>query len=58
MRLRLGRQLQALAAGAQPGNSVDFASLSDLERRRLREAFRAVADAQRSVGTRYGTWAE
>jgi CBS domain-containing protein len=58
MRLRLGRQLQALAAGREPGNSVDLASLSDLERRRLREAFRAVADAQRSVGMRYGAWGE
>jgi CBS domain-containing protein len=58
MRLRLRRQLQALAVGGEPGNSVDLASLSDLERRRLREAFRAVADAQRSVGTRYGAWAE
>jgi CBS domain-containing protein len=58
MRLRLGRQLQALAAGGQPGNSVELASLSDLERRRLREAFRTIADAQRSVGARYGAWAE
>lgn len=53
MRLRLRRQLEAVAAGGRPGNTLDLTSLSDLERRRLREALRAVADAQRAVATRY-----
>jgi CBS domain-containing protein len=51
--VRLRQQLRTLAAGGEPGNAVSLASLSDLERRRLREALRAVADAQRAVATRY-----
>jgi CBS domain-containing protein len=58
MRLRLRAQLEAVAAGEPPGNAVDLTSLTDLERRRLREALRAVADAQRAVATRYRAWGQ
>jgi CBS domain-containing protein len=56
LRLRLREQLRSLDAGRDPGNSVRVESLSPLERRRLREAFKAVADAQRSVALRYRTY--
>jgi CBS domain-containing protein len=53
MRLRLREQLHSLAAGSQPGNQVALDTLTALEQRRLREAFRTVADAQKTVGMRY-----
>lgn len=42
--LRLRRQAQAAAAGGQPDNRLDPASLSPPDREELRRAFRAVAD--------------
>lgn len=57
MRLRLREQFRSLEAGREPANSVRTDSLSPLERRRLREAFKAVADAQRGVALRYRTYA-
>jgi CBS domain-containing protein len=53
MRLRLREQLRSLAAGSEPGNAVALATLTSLEQRRLREAFRAVAEAQKAVGLRF-----
>ncbi|QDH71553.1 DUF294 nucleotidyltransferase-like domain-containing protein [Marilutibacter alkalisoli] len=42
MRLRLGAQLQALAAGREAGNRLDPAALRRLDRELLRDAFRVV----------------
>jgi CBS domain-containing protein len=53
MRLRLREQLHSLAAGAGPGNTLALDTLTSLEQRRLREAFRTVADAQKALGMRY-----
>jgi CBS domain-containing protein len=57
MRLRLREQLRSLGEGREPGNGVRLESLSALELRRLKEAFRAVREAQKAVALRYGAYA-
>jgi CBS domain-containing protein len=53
MRLRLREQLRSLGEGREPGNGIRLESLSALELRRLKEAFRAVREAQKAVALRY-----
>lgn len=50
--LRLRGQLERMRAGAEPSNRVRVASLSLLETRHLKEAFRAVLEQQKSVALR------
>jgi CBS domain-containing protein len=52
-RLRLQEQLRALRAGEQPSNSVRVDALSELERRRLGEAFEAVRKLQDATALRF-----
>lgn len=49
MRIRLDQQAAQLHAGADPGNVVDPATLPPLTRAQLREAFRAIAHAQKRL---------
>jgi CBS domain-containing protein len=49
MRLRLEHQAEQIEADAQPDNMVDPAELPPLTRLQLREAFRAVAHAQKKL---------
>jgi len=49
MRLRLEHHAEQIEAGTQPGNIVDPAELPPLTRLQLREAFRAVAHAQKKL---------
>jgi CBS domain-containing protein len=49
MRLRLREQLRRLAAAREPENRVRIEDLSPLEQRRLRDAFRAVAELQKAT---------
>lgn len=56
-RLRLGHQLQQLAAGQAPDNLVDPATLSRSEQRALRDAFEAIRRLQGRVEDRYLTQA-
>jgi CBS domain-containing protein len=53
-RLRLREQLRALHAGETPSNRVRVDALSDLERRRLAEAFEAVRQLQDATALRFG----
>jgi CBS domain-containing protein len=55
MRLRLRAQLQSLAAGRAPDNTVCVDDLSPLERRRLKAALRALVPLQRATALRYRT---
>jgi CBS domain-containing protein len=50
--LRLREQLERLRSGMAPSNSVRVASLSSLESRHLKEAFRAIAEQQKAVALR------
>jgi CBS domain-containing protein len=54
-RLRLQEQLRALRAGEPPSNSVRIDALSELERRRLGEAFEAVRKLQDATALRFGS---
>jgi CBS domain-containing protein len=49
MRLRLEHHAEQIESGTQPGNIVDPAELPPLTRLQLREAFRAVAHAQKKL---------
>jgi CBS domain-containing protein len=49
MRIRLEHHAAQIEAGAEPDNVVDPAALSPLTRAHLREAFRAVAHAQKRL---------
>ena len=49
MRIRLEHHAEQIEAGAEPDNVVDPAALSPLTRALLREAFRAVAHAQKRL---------
>lgn len=51
-RLRLKEQLERIKGGKEPDNRVLLASLSHLERRHLKEAFRAVLEQQRAAALR------
>jgi CBS domain-containing protein len=53
-RLRLQEQLRALRAGGQPSDRVRVDALSELERRRLAEAFEAVRKLQDATALRFG----
>jgi CBS domain-containing protein len=55
IRLRLREQLARLAAGRAPENRVRLEDLSALEQRRLRDAFRAVAELQKATSMRFRT---
>jgi CBS domain-containing protein len=52
-RLRLREQLRSLHAGATLGNRIDPDELSAFERRRLKEALRAVRRQQEATGRRF-----
>ena len=52
-RLRLREQLRSLHAGAALGNRIDPDALSAFERRRLKEALRAVRRQQEATGLRF-----
>jgi CBS domain-containing protein len=52
-RLRLREQLRNLHAGAALGNRIDPDALSAFERRRLKEALRAVRRQQEATGLRF-----
>jgi len=49
MRLRLDHHAEQIEAGTKPDNVVDPAQLPPLTRTQLREAFRAVAHAQKKL---------
>jgi CBS domain-containing protein len=49
--LRLEHQIRQLARGDEPSDYVDPTELSELTRRYLRDAFREVAEVQKSVST-------
>ncbi|WP_354003661.1 putative nucleotidyltransferase substrate binding domain-containing protein [Ramlibacter aurantiacus] len=53
-RIRLAHQARQAAAGEQPDNHVALASLSNLERSQLRDAFRVVQQLQAVLVQRYG----
>lgn len=53
-RLRLQEQLRAVRAGETPSNRVRVDALSDLERRRLGEAYEAVRQLQDATALRFG----
>jgi CBS domain-containing protein len=55
MRIRLREQLRSLATGREPENRVRVDDLSPLEQRRLRDAFRAVAELQKATSMRFRT---
>jgi CBS domain-containing protein len=50
LHLRLREQLRACRAGKAPGNQVLLDSLSSLEQRHLKDAFRAIREAQEVTG--------
>ena len=50
MALRLDHQVDALRAGRPPDDFIDPRALSPLARRYLRDAFRAIAAIQRTLG--------
>jgi CBS domain-containing protein len=52
--LRLGEQLRQVRDGQPPGNTVRIASLSMIDRRRLRDAFRTVRRLQDATALRFG----
>ncbi len=54
--LRLEHQIRQLAASRPPDNAIDPKTLNPLERRYLRDAFRAVAAVQRGLSTKLA-WA-
>ena len=47
--LRMTHQIEALRAHREPDDAIDPRHLEPLTRRYLKEAFRAVADVQRSL---------
>jgi signal-transduction protein with cAMP-binding, CBS, and nucleotidyltransferase domain len=49
MRLRLEHHADQIAAHAEPDNVVDPAELPPLTRSQLRDAFRAIAHAQKKL---------
>src|SRR5581483_10167937 len=49
MRIRLDRHAEQIEAGERPGNAVDPGTLPPLTRTQLREAFRAIAHAQKKL---------
>jgi CBS domain-containing protein len=51
--LRLRGQLEHLRTGVDPSNRVRVASLSPLETRHLKEAFRAILEQQKTVALRF-----
>jgi CBS domain-containing protein len=53
-RLRLQEQLRAVGSGEEPSNRVRLDALTELERRRLAEAFEAVRKLQDATGLRFG----
>ncbi|WP_173201425.1 putative nucleotidyltransferase substrate binding domain-containing protein [Geobacter sp. SVR] len=55
IRLRLERQLTALASGKQPNDSVDPLDLSEWEREQLRTALRGVETLHKVLASRYLT---
>jgi CBS domain-containing protein len=55
MRIRLREQLRSLADGKDPENRVCVDDLSSLEQRRLRDAFRAVAELQKATSMSFRT---
>lgn len=54
LRLRLGQQLEALASGEAPDNSVKLSEMRRLDRDLLRDALGVVRDFQRFLSSRYG----
>jgi CBS domain-containing protein len=50
--LRLAHQVEQLAASRPPDNEIDPKTLNPLERRYLRDSFRAVASVQKGLGTK------
>jgi CBS domain-containing protein len=54
-RVRLEHQAAQIERGAAPDNNVDPTELPPLARRQLKEAFRAIARAQKAVDTRIAT---
>ncbi|MGH3040996.1 MAG: putative nucleotidyltransferase substrate binding domain-containing protein, partial [Gaiellaceae bacterium] len=52
-RLRLQEQLRAVRAGEEPSNRVRIHELTELERRRLTEAFEAVRNLQEATALRF-----
>lgn len=54
-RVRIEHQAAQVERGVPPDNNVDPAELPPLERRQLKDAFRAIARAQRAVDTRPAT---
>jgi CBS domain-containing protein len=55
LRLRLRRQLEALAAGEELDNRVRLAALSPLERVHLKDVFVALRELQQATALRYST---
>jgi CBS domain-containing protein len=55
VRMRLREQLRALRAGAEPSNKLRLATLSALESRHLKEAFRAIQEVQEATRLRFHT---
>jgi CBS domain-containing protein len=55
LELRLDHQLRQLAASVAPDDLIDPKTLNPLERRYIRDAFRAVASVQRSLSSKL-TW--
>lgn len=49
--IRLDHQIMQLETGVEPDNVIDLSELSPLTHRYLKEAFRAIASAQRRVAT-------
>jgi CBS domain-containing protein len=52
-KLRLHRQMRALAAGNEPSNSIDPLVMTDRERDRLRTALKGVGTSLRFIRDRY-----
>jgi CBS domain-containing protein len=52
MHLRLREQLEQVAAGREPENRIRYDRLTWLEQRRLRDAFRTVAEMQKATTVR------
>jgi CBS domain-containing protein len=53
--LRLREQIRMLSEGKQPVNRISFASLSSIERSRLKESFRAIRSWQEKAAFHYRT---
>ncbi|ADK84173.1 putative CBS domain and cyclic nucleotide-regulated nucleotidyltransferase [Desulfarculus baarsii DSM 2075] len=54
--MRIGRHLEARAAGQTPDNYIDPASLGSLQRKTLKESFRVISEFQALLEHRYQTW--